>query len=302
MDVSATIDLLPAPDVSGASDATVVSDVSAAKDAASVQDVTAAPDVFVAPDVTAPPDVTTAPDVTVAMDVPRPVCPVGQTLAVDNDVAGSGYREESANWATWATDACRVTYRYLSHGIGDGTRRGRAIWQPPIRTAGFYRVTTSYRQSTNRTNNADYYVEDDRGTRVHFDINQQMGSGCTRVDLGLAWCRPGGACRVVLIGDDGQSDSADETTFRLERCDDTAVPSPCAGISSHANYELCGESATTCAGVFNDGSGCTAFCAAAGMVCTARYGASVGCMRETASIPCGASNGHMSDWCECARR
>jgi hypothetical protein len=236
-----------------------------------------------------------------APDVTAP-CPVGQTLTVDNDIAGSGYREESANWASWATDACRTTYRYLSRTVGDGSRRGRAIWQPTFRATGFYRVTTSYRQSTNRTDNADYYLEDDRGTRRHVDVNQQMGSGCTRVDLGLAWCRVGGACRVVLIGDDGQSDSADETTFRLERCDGSVAVSPCAGIAARPAYELCGETATTCSGVFTDGSGCAAFCAAAGMVCTARFGAGPGCMREAGAIACNASNGHLSDWCECARR
>ncbi len=46
-------------------------------------------------------------------------------------LAGSGYSETSNNWTTWATAPCNgAGYRYLSHTVGDGSRRGKAIWKP----------------------------------------------------------------------------------------------------------------------------------------------------------------------------
>jgi len=37
------------------------------------------------------------------------------------------------------------------------------------------------------------------------------------------------------------------------------------------------------------------------MQCVARFGASSGCAKEpTNTIPCGANNGDLSDWCDCA--
>jgi len=52
--------------------------------------------------------------------------------------------------------------------------------------------------------------------------------------------------------------------------------------------------------VFADGAGCTAYCAAAGMVCARRYGGEPGCQKEPQNVlTCGANNGHQSDWCEC---
>ncbi len=65
-------------------------------------------------------------------------CP-NVTVRVDNDIAGSGYSETRANnWESRPTGACHGTYKYLSHTIGDGSRRGKAVFSPAIPHAGWY--------------------------------------------------------------------------------------------------------------------------------------------------------------------
>jgi hypothetical protein len=231
------------------------------------------------------------------------------TVQVDYDIPGSGYSEvKPENWETNTTYACYKAYRSLTQHAGDGTRKGKAIWRPAIPRSGWWQVDTSWRQSDNRGTDADYFFRDDLGKQTHKVVDQRNeGSGCSHKDMGTFWCKAGGGCELVLDGDDGQSYAADITTFTLVQCDDApdagpdAGPGPCAPIAAHTSWELCAESATSCAGVFNDGAGCKALCAAAGMVCTARFGASSPCKKEPQTpIPCEASNGHQSDWCECA--
>jgi hypothetical protein len=82
----------------------------------------------------------------------------------------------------------------------------------------------------------------------------------------------------------------------------SCVPAPldCSPIAAVAAYELCQSTATLCAGVFTNGAGCNAFCAAAGLQCVARYGGEPGCQKEPAyAMGCDDVNGHLSDWCEC---
>ncbi len=83
--------------------------------------------------------------------------------------------------------------------------------------------------------------------------------------------------------------------------DDTAGAVDCALIAAaNPAWEVCEVGPTTCAGVFTDGAGCDAFCAPAGLVCTARFGGEPGCVKEADTpIPCQEDNGHQSDWCEC---
>jgi hypothetical protein len=225
------------------------------------------------------------------------------TVRVDNDVPGSGYSEERPeNWESRNVNPCAQTYRYLSHTVGDGSRIGRAIWRPNIAADGWYAVEISYRATENRSDNVRYLLHDDLGgRREHFE-NQAHGGDCTRVDVGEIYCRAGGECRVVLDGNDGQSPAADETVFRRTRCDagEPPPPGPCDGIRAQAAFEVCAETPTTCAGVFTNGAGCVAYCAAAGMTCRARFGGEPGCMQEpNAPLDCAADNGHASDWCEC---
>ncbi|MEZ4227241.1 MAG: MYXO-CTERM sorting domain-containing protein [Polyangiaceae bacterium] len=231
-------------------------------------------------------------------------CLVGTTITVDNDVPGSGYSEEKPeNWLSNNVSACQGTYRYLSHTVGDGTRKDRATWQPKIAIAGYYEVTTGFRATVNRTSDADYVLHDDKGGSTKKVVNQQQGNGCTKVVIGTIYCAVGGTCRLVLDGtDDSQSDSTDVTTFKLVSCDgfDAGPPGPCAGIAANPSYEVCEETPQSCAGVFTDGSGCVAFCAAAGMTCSARYGGEPGCLKEPNNpLGCADDNGHGSDYCEC---
>jgi len=234
-------------------------------------------------------------------------CRLGLRLRIDHDLPGSGYREESENWATWETDPCGPPgYRYLSRTVGDGTRRGRAIWQPTITVAGWYRVTSCFRATGNRGRRATYRVFDDQGGRVERLVDQYGDPGRTvELDFGRIFCAAGGGCRLVLVGDDGGSYVADLTTFVLQACSEQEQPplQGCAGIAANPAYELCFDGGDVCHGVFTDGSGCAAFCAAAGMTCVARFGGEPGCSKEPQNVlRCGDENGHQSDWCECARR
>ena len=225
------------------------------------------------------------------------------TIQVDNDIAGSGYSEEKPkNWITHSVGACYKNYRYLSHTVGDGTRKGKAIWTPKISVTGWYEVTTSYRASGNRTTDADYVLYDDAGGTKKVTINQKTSGDCTKKVVGTIYCKVGGTCRLVLDGtDDSQSDAADLTSFKLTKCSGTPPKNPCSGISSTSAWEVCAWTTSTCSGTYNDGAGCAKYCAAAGMVCLARFGGEPGCKKEPNNkIACGVSNGHKSDWCECA--
>ena len=239
-------------------------------------------------------------------------CPVGTRITIDFDVPGSGYSETSNNWATWNTAPCNgAGYRYLSHTVGDGSRMGKAVWKPAIARAGHYLVTTGYRATTNRTTDADFFAYDDLGAVVHKVVDQSTGTDCEWLDMGTFYCEPGGNCRVELDGtDDAQSDCADVTVYELVDCDGGTggaggtgggSAGRCDGIRANPAWEVCEETDTTCGGVFTDGAGCVAYCAAAGMTCTARYGGEPGCLKEAQSeLDCSANNGHASDWCECA--
>lgn len=243
--------------------------------------------------------------------LPRPAaaqCPVGTRITIDHDIPGSGYSETSSNWTTWNTAPCNGSgYRYLSHTVGDGTRKGKAIWTPAVPVAGHYRVETGYRATSNRTTDADYRAYDDLGAVVYEVVDQTQGSDCVWVDLGTSYCVPGGQCRVELDGtDDSQSDCADVTVYELIDCQDAGAGGAagasgrCDAIRANPAWEVCLETATTCAGVFTDGAGCVAYCAAAGMTCTARFGGEPGCQKESQNeLSCGDDNGHASDWCEC---
>ena len=80
-------------------------------------------------------------------------------------------------------------------------------------------------------------------------------------------------------------------------CESTVVD--CSGIANHPTFELCDSGTNFCAGVFTNGEGCAAFCSAAGLQCSARYGGEPGCQQEPQTVlSCSASNGHLSDWCE----
>ncbi|MBI3204278.1 MAG: hypothetical protein HYZ29_22265 [Myxococcales bacterium] len=78
-------------------------------------------------------------------------------------------------------------------------------------------------------------------------------------------------------------------------------PMDCSGIAKTAGFELCGSGPDYCDGVFTNGAGCVAFCAAAGLKCASRYGGSESCGGPELNNPldCAANTGNMSDWCHC---
>ena len=108
---------------------------------------------------------------------------------------------------------------------------------------------------------------------------------------------------------DAQNEPADALSSRGEDQRlgaDAGAPEPavnCALISdANPRWELCSETPDQCAGVFTDGAGCQAYCAAAGLICAARFGGEPGCQQEPENpISCDANNGHESDWCLCER-
>ncbi len=104
-------------------------------------------------------------------------------------------------------------------------------------------------------------------------------------------------------GDGGQVYQV-EVTIEEGDTDEGDEPVDCSLIaSSNAAWEVCETGESFCAGVFTDGSGCEAYCAPAGLPCTARYGGEPGCQKEPENVlDCGESNGHNSDWCECGWR
>jgi hypothetical protein len=108
---------------------------------------------------------------------------------------------------------------------------------------------------------------------------------------GMAGAETGGSAAP-----DSGPDSAPEAVA------DTAPPLPppldCSGIQAHAGWEVCETGPDRCAGVFTDGAGCDSYCAGAGLICVASYGAEPGCLKETSSFGC-AFTGHNSNWCEC---
>jgi len=223
----------------------------------------------------------------------------GVIVVVDNDDPDSGYSEiNPENFQTHNVDACAGTYRYLSKYVGDESTNGRVIWQPAIAIEGTYRVTTGFRASENRTDDADYLLVGDDGQQTSVVVDQR-GDGCVQQVVGEIWCVPGGSCRLELDGtDDTKSDAADETVFELVDCE-PPPPSPCDPLVD-AGFEVCASTETTCAGVYTGGEGCTLYCATVGMTCVERYGGEPGCQQELDTpIPCAEINDHGSDYCVC---
>ncbi|MFH2010074.1 MAG: hypothetical protein ABI333_25985 [bacterium] len=106
----------------------------------------------------------------------------------------------------------------------------------------------------------------------------QWDDGCS-VTLDCGGCGVGGTCNGGT-------------------CEGGAVD--CSGIANNASFELCDSGTDYCAGVFTNYEGCVAYCAAAGLQCSARYGGEPGCSQEPQTvIACTANNGHQSDWCVC---
>lgn len=114
-----------------------------------------------------------------------------------------------------------------------------------------------------------------------------LGHECGNWDDGCGGALDCGTCPAGEVCDQGQ-------------CREQNVD--CSGIDAQPAFELCESSPDHCAGVYTNGAGCIAYCAAAGLVCTARFGGEPGCQKEPDyPIDCNENNDHLSDWCACGR-
>jgi hypothetical protein len=112
--------------------------------------------------------------------------------------------------------------RYLSQWEGRMQRKGTAYWRVQIPRTGWYILESSYKQSVNRTRDANYAVyvntaiddiENYSATPVYTAIIDQYGDGVSTIkwaDLKVHCLKQGEISVIALDGrDDNYSDSAD---------------------------------------------------------------------------------------------
>jgi len=164
-----------------------------------------------------------------------------QTLIIDNTDSAPSFVLTGNDWTTWGSlgfgfDSGDSDYHYLSHTVGGSDRRGTATWTPDLPTAGVWEISTWWRKTENRTDDADHYVTDGAGGSTHIVLNQQGDGASGWVVLGQFTCTAGlGGCSVELDGtDDDQSDAANAVKFELVSAsvpgdddDDDDVVDPC---------------------------------------------------------------------------
>ena len=164
-----------------------------------------------------------------------PAAAHAQTIIIDDqDGAGAGFTTTGNDWTTWGMlgyglDGADTEYHYLSHTVGGNDRVGTATWTPTIPTAGTYAISTWFRRTENRTDDADHFIYDGAGGVTHISLDQQGEGASGWVDLGQHWCAEGvGGCYVVLDGtDDNQSDEANAIQYVLVSADgDPPEPEP----------------------------------------------------------------------------
>ena len=166
-----------------------------------------------------------------------PVGAEAQVIVIDNSDGPPTFTLTGNDWTTWGMlgfgyDGADSDYHYLSHTVGGSDRVGTAAWTPDIPTAGDYQITTWFRRTENRTNDADHFIYDGNGAQTHVSLDQQGEGASGWIDLGTYWCSAGvGGCSVVLDGtDDNQSDEANAVKFEYVgggTGDDDDAPNPC---------------------------------------------------------------------------
>ena len=141
----------------------------------------------------------------------------GDQIEILIDDGDPGYVETSADnaWATWNNgDAIGNSYRYLSHYSEGRIRKGTARWTTIIPEMGGYEVSVHFRQTENRTTDADYVIVDGNGVTHKFVIDQKH-SPTGWYPLGVFNWDQGQPASVLLDGtDDNQSDEADAVRWR----------------------------------------------------------------------------------------
>ena len=164
-----------------------------------------------------------------------------QTIIIDDSDGPPTFTLTGNDWTTWGMlgygyDGGDVDYHYLSHTVGGSDRVGTATWTPDIPTAGTWQISTWFRMTENRTDDADHFIYDGLGGSTHISLDQQGEGASGWVDLGQHWCAQGvGGCYVVLDGtDDNQSDEANAVQFVLITPEDPPEPEPVPGCDEFA--------------------------------------------------------------------
>ncbi len=136
-------------------------------------------------------------------------------ILIDNGDPGYLETSDSNAWATWQSgEAIGNSYRYLSHHNEGRARKGTARWTTVIPESGSYEVSVHFRQTENRTTDADYVIVDGDGVTHNFVIDQK-NNPTGWYPLGIFDWEQGQLASVLLDGtDDNQSDEADAVRWR----------------------------------------------------------------------------------------
>ncbi|HKJ66084.1 MAG TPA: hypothetical protein VJ969_11820 [Desulfopila sp.] len=133
------------------------------------------------------------------------------------DYGDPGYSETGNAWRNYVNDQCHNgTYRLLSHWEQERPRVGTATWEITIPQDGYYRVEVSYRQTENRSPDANYFASNGRGGLDETVINQAGVTAHIWRTLGEYYYSAGQRVKVFLDGrDDDYSDCADAASWKL---------------------------------------------------------------------------------------
>ena len=143
---------------------------------------------------------------------------IAQTWSKVVDYGDAGYSETGVSWRTYpSAQSYNGSYRYLSHWESDVARVGTATWTTTILRDGFYRVAVSYRQTENRSPDANYFATKNiSGELEESVINQQGPVGLIWRTLGVYFYYEGQVVKVLIDGtDDNYSDCADAVSWTL---------------------------------------------------------------------------------------
>lgn len=131
------------------------------------------------------------------------------------------------------------------------------------------------------------------------DGNIQTGSGGLGVDANLSGGSTGvdGTGGEIGAGATGGDSAASGGSEALG-------PVDCGAIANNADWEICEETADSCAAVYNSGGSCDELCASAGLLCgEALENVENECVIDSQlpAVDCTNSLGHQSDYCVCVR-
>ena len=91
-----------------------------------------------------------------------------------------------------------------------------------------------------------------------------------------------GVLAAMACGGEDTGPDSEYVTETAPVLSDSIRPAVDCSLIAAANpeWEVCETSADSCAGVYADGAGCQAYCAAAGLVCAGHFGGQPGCSKE----------------------